>query len=119
VVGVAASSSADGSTYPLFRERGVARQRFRLHVNTTNLAGGVLRFAMNPFTRASIRAAENGQREVLLDASNAEEFGYLGPMPTPLGPPQPGHLAATVVAGPATQPSTGPRDTATANSADE
>jgi hypothetical protein len=95
-VGVAASSSADGSTYPVFRERGMVRQRYKLHVDTTNLPGGVLRFAMNAFTRASLRAAENGEREVHLDPSNAEAFGYIGPLPTPFDIPQPEGPPASV-----------------------
>jgi len=77
-VGVTASSTADGSVYPLFRERDVAQKRFKLHVNTTNMDGGILKFAMARFTRASLRAADEGKREVHLDTSNAKEWGYLG-----------------------------------------
>src|SRR2546421_6129283 len=57
-VGVAASSTTDGSVFPLFREHGVAGKRFKLHVDTTDMEGGILRFAMAPFTRASLRAAD-------------------------------------------------------------
>ncbi len=88
-VGVAASSTPDGSVFPLFREHGVARKRFKLHVNTTDMEGGILRFAMAPFTRASLRAADEGVREVHLDTSNATEWGYLGTLsanPAPIEP---------------------------------
>jgi hypothetical protein len=80
-VGVASSSAADGSVYPLFREHGVARRpQFKLHVDTTNLEGGILKFAMSKFTRASLRAADEGKREIHLNGSNAAEWGYLGPL---------------------------------------
>jgi hypothetical protein len=81
-VGVAASSTTDGSVFPLFREQGVARKRFKLHVDTTNMPGGILKFAIAPFTRASLRAADEGEREIRLDTTNADEWGFLGTFPT-------------------------------------
>jgi hypothetical protein len=88
-VGMATSSAPDGTVFPLFREHGIARKRFKLHVDTTDMEGGILKFAMAPFTRASLRAADEGKREVRLDTSNAEDWGYLGPLaanPAPIEP---------------------------------
>jgi hypothetical protein len=57
-------------------ESGVADRKFRLHLDTTAMPGGVMKFAMEDFTRRALQAADEGYREVQLTTENAEAWGW-------------------------------------------
>ena len=67
----------------MLREQGhVHRKLPPVHVDTTPLPTGVLRFQLARFVQRAIEAMESGQREVVMDESSAGDWGYVGPLPT-------------------------------------
>jgi len=80
--GVVTASTTDGGAYPMLREQGhVHRKLPPVHVDTTPLPAGVLRFQLARFVQRAIVAMESGQREVVMDESSAPDWGYVGPLP--------------------------------------
>lgn len=80
--GVVTASTTDGGAYPMLREQGhVHRKLPPVHVDTTPLPAGVLRFRLARFVQRAIEAMESGQREVMMDESSARDWGYVGPLP--------------------------------------
>jgi hypothetical protein len=83
-VAVVTSSTKDGGVYPLLSETGkVSRRLPKLHVDTTDMPGGILRFAMGIFGRKAMETAEEGYREIRLTPESAPEWGYIPPDPPP------------------------------------
>lgn len=79
-VGVGLASSRDGGIFPMLAEGGTARRKFRLHLDTTAMPGGLMRFAMERFTKRALQAAEEGYREVQLTMENASDWGWQEPV---------------------------------------
>jgi hypothetical protein len=81
--GVVTASTTDGGAYPMLREQGLVHRKLPpVHVDTTPLPAGVLRFQVGRFVQRAIEAMESGQREVTIDESNARDWGYIGPIST-------------------------------------
>jgi hypothetical protein len=77
-VAVVTASTKDGGAYPLLNESGkVSRRLPKLHVDTTDMPGGIMRFAMGVFGRRALQAAEEGVREVRMQPSEARDWGWI------------------------------------------
>ena len=78
--GVTVASSESGS-WPMLQEAGVARRRRgKLHLDTTQMPGGVLSFNISILADKAARALDSGVRFMELTMENAEEWGYSGPV---------------------------------------
>jgi hypothetical protein len=77
-VAVVTASTMDGGAYPLLNESGkVSRRLPKVHVDTTDMPGGIMRFAMSVFGRRALQAAEDGVREVRLHPREARDWGWI------------------------------------------
>jgi hypothetical protein len=77
-VAVVTASTRDGGAYPLLSETGrVSRRLPRLHVDTTDMPGGPLRFALRAFGQKALETADGGIREVHMDPASAHEWGWI------------------------------------------
>jgi hypothetical protein len=85
-VGVGLASSRDGGIFPMLDEGGVAKRKFKLHLDTTAMPGGLMRFAMERFTRRALQAADDGDREVQLTTENAGDWGWEAPVAADASP---------------------------------
>ena len=76
--GVAVPSSPGGS-WPMLQEAGLAQtRRGTLHLDTTRLPGGPLRFNVSVLASRAAQALSEGVRLVELRMEDAEEWGYAG-----------------------------------------
>jgi hypothetical protein len=81
--GVAVASLPSGS-WPMLQEHGVAHKRHgALHLDTTQMPGGVLKFDIGALAGKATDALVAGARFVQLTMSNAGEWGYIGPVQPP------------------------------------
>ena len=79
----------------MLQEAGVARRRRgKLHLDTTQMPGGVLSFNISILAEKAARALDSGVRFIELTMENAEEWGYSGPV-RPTGPETSDAEAAT------------------------
>ena len=79
-------ASSEGGSWPMLQEAGVARRRRgKLHLDTTQMPGGVLSFNISILAEKAARALDSGVRFIELTLENAEEWGYSGPV-RPTGP---------------------------------
>jgi hypothetical protein len=78
--GVTVASSAGGS-WPMLQEAGIARKRRgKLHLDTTQMPGGVLTFNVCTLAEKAAEALDSGIRFMELTLDNAKEWGYSEPL---------------------------------------
>jgi hypothetical protein len=77
--GVTVSSS--GGSWPMLQEAGMAhKRRGKLHLDTTQMPGGVLAFNVSTLAERAAQALDSGIRFMELTMDNAKEWGYSGPL---------------------------------------
>jgi len=62
----------------MLNESGMAERKFKLHVDTTRMPGGPVRFVMDRFARRVLQAVDEGYREVELTPEDAFDWGVMG-----------------------------------------
>ena len=74
--GVTVASSAGGS-WPMLQEAGMAqKRRGKLHVDTTQMPGGILIFNVSILAEKAAETLDSGKRFIELTLTNATEWGY-------------------------------------------
>ena len=74
----------------MLQEQGITHtRRGKLHLDTTQMPGGILYFNVSVLAERAADALNSGIRFVELTAQNAEDWGYQGPATSTLGVAQP------------------------------
>jgi hypothetical protein len=77
-------ASTQGGSWPMLQEKRVARSRHgKLHLDTTQMPGGVLSFNVSTLAEKAADALRDGVRLVELTMTNAPEWGYTGQVEKP------------------------------------